>query len=330
MTNARAGNAIVRYVRASDGALTAAGTYPTGGLGSGDALGESQSSIALSADGTRLFAVNAASNDVSSFAVTSDGLTLIDREPSGGTFPISVAASPTLLSTLNATSSTIAALRISLDGHLTPVSGSSRALSASSVTPEEIAFDPAAPVLVVTERGTNHVDTFPLDANGIVISTNVRPSAGGGPFGFAFTPSGTLVVSEQFGNGAQSGGGVSSYSLDASGALTTISASLANGQPSPCWVAIDPTGRYAYVTNTSGRTLSVFAIAQSGALTLLAASVPTSGAGFDDVVTRDGRYLYVIDGPAATIDGFAIASDGTVAHVSTTSVPAGSLGLASL
>src|SRR5918999_1056071 len=77
MTNQPTGNAIVAFSRASDGTLTPAGVFPTGGLGSGggpDPL-RSQGSLILSGDepGARvggqghqlLFAVNAGSNEIS-------------------------------------------------------------------------------------------------------------------------------------------------------------------------------------------------------------------------------------------------------------------------
>src|SRR5436305_1920706 len=64
LTNAAAGNRVAVFDRASDGALTPAGTYSTGGLGSGDGLG-SQGALALSQGNKWLFAVNAGSNEIS-------------------------------------------------------------------------------------------------------------------------------------------------------------------------------------------------------------------------------------------------------------------------
>ncbi len=47
LTNSAAGNAVLAFARAADGTLTAQGTYATGGLGSGAALG-SQGAVILS------------------------------------------------------------------------------------------------------------------------------------------------------------------------------------------------------------------------------------------------------------------------------------------
>ena len=76
--NAAAGNAVLAFDRAADGRLTPAGTFPTGGLGSGAGLG-SQGALALAEGGRLLFAVNAGSDDVSVLRVGADGLSLVDR-----------------------------------------------------------------------------------------------------------------------------------------------------------------------------------------------------------------------------------------------------------
>src|SRR5216117_4124454 len=75
LMNLTSGNAVAIFARAADGTLTAAGTVATGGTGTGSGLG-SQGAVVLSADGSRLFAVNAGSNDVSVFTVGAAGLSL--------------------------------------------------------------------------------------------------------------------------------------------------------------------------------------------------------------------------------------------------------------
>src|SRR3954468_23336551 len=89
-TNSQTGNSVYRLDRAADGSLTVVASYRTGGLGTSAGLG-SQGAVALSDDGRTLVAVDAGSNDIAAFHVTRHGhLTLIDREPSGGTMPVSV------------------------------------------------------------------------------------------------------------------------------------------------------------------------------------------------------------------------------------------------
>jgi 6-phosphogluconolactonase (cycloisomerase 2 family) len=107
MTNAVGGNEIVVYSSAADGTLTLVDTVSTGGLGGigsppepVDALG-SQGSLVLSRDNQWLFAVNAGSDEISVFRVERQGLTLVDVQPSGGSFPVSLTVDEDLLYVLN-------------------------------------------------------------------------------------------------------------------------------------------------------------------------------------------------------------------------------------
>ena len=70
LTNSAQGNAVAVYDRAADGYLSSPRFYPTAGLGSGAGGLGSQGGVALTADGHVLLAVNAGSNTVSAFAVT--------------------------------------------------------------------------------------------------------------------------------------------------------------------------------------------------------------------------------------------------------------------
>src|SRR5258707_15868288 len=75
MSNAPAGNAVLVFNRTADGALAPAGSYATGGTGTGAGLG-SQGALVVSDDQHWLLAVNAGSNSVSVFEVRHDGLQL--------------------------------------------------------------------------------------------------------------------------------------------------------------------------------------------------------------------------------------------------------------
>jgi 6-phosphogluconolactonase (cycloisomerase 2 family) len=100
-TNNAAANEILVFDRSANGALTLADAFATGGLGSGDGLGN-QGGITMTGDGRFLLVVNAGSNDISVLETTGDGLALRDRQPSGGLRPVSVTANRRLVSVLNA------------------------------------------------------------------------------------------------------------------------------------------------------------------------------------------------------------------------------------
>jgi 6-phosphogluconolactonase len=86
--------------------LSFAGSFPTGGAGTGGGLGN-QGSLAF--DGEFLYAVNAGSNDLSVLRVDADGLVLIDTIASGGIMPVSVTAHRGLVYVLNAGSDNLRA-----------------------------------------------------------------------------------------------------------------------------------------------------------------------------------------------------------------------------
>ncbi|MFN8568912.1 MAG: beta-propeller fold lactonase family protein [Kouleothrix sp.] len=108
LTNAATGNAVVVWNRAPDGTLSPAGSYATGGLGTAAGLG-SQGAVVLSDNHRLLFAVNPGSNDISSFQVDGDSLTLVGRVPSGGTTPTSLTLHDRRLYVLNAAARAILA-----------------------------------------------------------------------------------------------------------------------------------------------------------------------------------------------------------------------------
>src|SRR3989441_12731867 len=186
LTNQISGNSVAVFTRAADGTLSAAGSVATGGTGTGAGLG-SQGALALSDDGRWLFAVNAGSNDVSVFDVGPVGLALASRTASGGTLPISLTVHGHVLDVLNAGGTgNISGFTVGSGGALTPIAGATLALSGSNVGPAEVQFSPDGSRLVVTEKTTNRLDVYPVDANGVASGPTTTASARGAPLGFAF------------------------------------------------------------------------------------------------------------------------------------------------
>jgi len=329
LTNAPGGNAVVAFDRAADGLLHPAGTFPTGGDGSGGGLG-SQGALVLSDNGRLLFAVNAGNDSVSSFTVQAGGLRLVSTIASGGSHPLSVTYARGLLYVLNGgTPNGISGFAVQHDGRLTPLAGSTRPLSAASTGPAQVQFDPDGRVLVVTEKATNIIDTYTIGADGIASGPTVHASAGATPFGFAFDQRGDLVVSDAFG-GAPGAGALSSYSVSAAGGLTTITGVVPDGQGAPCWVVTTNSSRYAYTTNTASGTVSSYAIARDGSITLLDAIAATTGAApTDAALSGSAQFLFTLDSAAGHISGFAVAADGSLAALgSIGGLPLSAVGLA--
>ncbi|MGH9499350.1 MAG: lactonase family protein [Terriglobales bacterium] len=336
MNNASAGNAVIMFNRAASGELTAAGTFSTGGKGSGAGLG-SQGALALNASNRFLFAVNAGSNSVSSFVVTANGLSLIGTADSGGKNPISLTSFGNRLYVLNdggavGSIDTIAGFRVDAGGHLAMMSHGTR-LSAPSVGPAEISFNPEGNELVVTEKGTNKIDIFSLDDEGLPVGRRVIASAAETPYGFAFGKRDELFVSDAFGGGAGAGA-VSSYYVPSDGAVRTLDAMAPDGQSAPCWVAVSSDGRFAYTTNTGSGTVSGYAVGYTGQLQLLnpngiTADLGGSSSPIDLAFSNDARFLYVLGPGTGIIDGFGVAASGALTMgTQATGLPGSTSGLA--
>jgi 6-phosphogluconolactonase len=330
LTNAPTGNEVVVWNRAADGSLTPAGRYATGGLGSGAGL-SSQGAIILSEDNHWLFAVNAGSNDISAFQVDDNGLTLVNRVPSGGTLPTSLTVFDDLLYVLNAGGSgNITGFGISQDGQLAQIADSTRPLSGTATAPGQVSFSPDGELLVVTERATNLIDTYVVDEDGLASGLVAHPSSGATPFGFAFGKRGGMVVSEA--NGVPGGSAASSYNLNDDGNLELVSGSVATNQGAACWVVVTNNGRYAYTANAASGSISGFQIGRDGSLGLLNADGRTSVTGdnpSDMALSQNSQYLYVRIGRTGSIGAFAVQADGSLQLLAGASgLPANSAGLA--
>jgi 6-phosphogluconolactonase (cycloisomerase 2 family) len=325
-TNSAAGNAVLAFDRA-DGSLTPAGSFATGGTGTGASLG-SQGALALGAGGRFLYVVNAGSNSVSAFAVHDGELDLLGTTPSGGEKPISLTVSGDLLYVVNAASATIAGFTGARHGELVPLAGSTRSLAGSG--PAEISFSRDGRVLVVTEKATNTIDTFAVGPDGRPSPAHTNPSNGTTPFGFAFDKRGKLIVSEAFG-AASGASAVSSYSV-VDGRLDTISSSVADGQTAACWIAATNNGRFVYTTNTGSGSISSYSLDHEGSVSLLRSIAATTGPGSaptDLALTDSSRGLFALLPGSGAIAGYRVSRDGDLTPASqATGIPASAVGLA--
>jgi len=330
MTNQPSGNSIMVFHRDPAGTLTSAGSFATGGNGAGtgaDPLG-SQGSLVLSEDQRLLFAVNAGSNSVSVFTVSGDQLRLLDTVGSGGVMPVSVTVKHDLVFVVNAGGiPNISGFTIDPEtNRLLPLPGSTRNLpGGAAAAPAQVSFTPDGSVLVVTEKGTNQIDTFTLDEGipgpGVSFASN-----GIEPFGFAFGHDDITIVSDA-GSGA-----ASSYEVEENGKVTLVSPALANTQAAPCWLIVSQNRRFAYTANAGSGTISSYTVSEDGHLSLLQTVAASTGSGSsptDMTLSGNGRFLYVRTGGTGSVHGFRVEADGSLTLVATAmGVPGGAQGIA--
>jgi 6-phosphogluconolactonase (cycloisomerase 2 family) len=308
LTNSLHGNSVLIFQRSSDGTLTKVGSVATGGRGSGVSLG-SEGSLVVAASGQWLLAVNAGSNTVSALRIQAGGgLQLANVAFSGGTNPVSVTEHDGLVYAVNAGSDSLGGLRLSSSG-VARIPHSIRALSTAGVGPGQVSFSPDGRAVLVTEKNTNLIDSFSVNANGRLGPLHTQASSGQEPFGFALT-GGFLVASEAFG-GAPGASAASSYEVSANGMLQTVSASVPDGQTAACWALAFPGSTSVYVTNTGSNTVSRYVVGPNGALTLADAVAAGTGLAPADMASVSGD-LYVRNGDEGTISEYSVDSAGAL------------------
>jgi 6-phosphogluconolactonase len=310
MSNKAKGNSVFVYARASDGSLTLVQQIGTGGLGTGVTLDPlmSQGALALRADGKLLLAVNPASGDVTAFTVTDTGLTFGSKVPSGGAFPISVTVSGTFVYVLNQLGeANISGFTVTDTGVLAAIPGSTRTLAGGPLAlPAQVSFTPDASQLLVTEKGTNLLDIFQVLPDGRTGGPTAQRSSGKTPFGFAFGPSASVIVSNVE-NRLPLKSTVSAYRLTGGVPLPRVGSPVPNDQSGACWVVV--TGETAWIVNTGSATISAYHVGVLGGLTLLnpvAASTGDATSPIDAAASSDGNFLYVVKSATGEIAAFKI------------------------
>lgn len=306
-TNQVAGNSVIAYRAGSDGRLTLLQSVATGGRGTGSGPG-SQGGVTLGDNGRILAVVNAGSNSISVFSVDRSGqLHLVTTASSGGVEPISVTVHGSWVYALDAGNATTPARISGFDFLFGDQPEVGQSLNPEANAPEQISFTPDGRDLVVTEKASNTIDVFPVRFfGGVGPAVTTTLPAGTAPYGFGFSATGDLVVSDA-GIGA-----LSSFSIDRDGSLTAISSDVPDGQLAPCWVAFTPDGTEAFTTNAHSGTVSAYSVAPNGTLRLLGPAVQaTPGVGDTDVAVAGNSTLYVADQP--DLDASAIHRTGDLA-----------------
>jgi 6-phosphogluconolactonase len=316
-------NEVIAFRRGGDGRIERSGAYPTGGKGNGKPHLASQSSVVLAGD--RLFIANAGSDDVSVFAVHDGDLTLQDRFNSGGSMPTSVAVH----------GATVAVLNAGGEPNVSMFESGGRAVGSHPLPgsdPAQVAFSPDGGTLVVTDRATDRIHLFAVEAGRIVDRPVTHASSGATPYGFDFTPDGTLVVTEAA--GAQVGkASASSYAVAGPTELTPISGAVGSTRSEVCWAVIGKDGRFAYVTNFGDGTISTYEIARDGNICLhdpVAAQTYEGEPGLrDEGLSEDGRFLYALHADRREILAWEVGRDGSLAAIgSADGLPVTAAGLA--
>ncbi len=353
MDNGETVNNIVAYARANDGSLSLVGSTATEGQGTGpnnvasgpggdtvDPLA-SNYSLQMSSDNQFLFAVNAGSDQISSFSVNADmSLTHVSTVASGGGDPVSIATSGSTLFVANTNTGVgdIAPFSIGADGTLSSA-GESIALNGR---PTAIVFSPDSNSLVAALVDTNQLQVFSVSGTSLSqTQLFTYPSSPEGrnvanPFGLSayerggaeFLLVGEARVFDADGNAAPQTSSVSTFSLSG-GAVTPVNLDMRTdadnddtvGPITSCWAITNDDGTLGFTSNTFSNNLSSFTLDDSGNATLsVSAAFQDPAEDFNDVGFTDqmaiGSRVYQLAGASGEIIVFeADATTGALTEI---------------
>jgi len=225
----------------------------------------------------------------------------------------------------------ISGFRLTGQGQLAPIPGSTSPLSVANAGPAEVHFGLDADELFVTEKNTNRIDAFQLDEVGAVRSSQTLSSTGVTPFGFSVSRIADAILVSNAAGGAANASSLTSYRFD-DGTLSVLAGPAPTNQSAACWVVATRSGRFAYTTNTGSGSVSGYSIAANGAPTLLNSDGVTAVTGkgpIDAGFSFGDEFLFVLNSGDHSISAFSVRRDGSLAVAGTTNgLPASSNGLA--
>lgn len=243
--------------------------------------GNSPISVVIDPSGKFTYVANEGSNDISIFAIASTGTleplgpiatgvvsTSVTVGPFGG-FAYVTNADPNGPFEVNTSNGNISTYKINSTGAL-ELSGT----VAAGLYPRSIAVDPSGKFAYVAncgdfERNQGDIAMYTVDASTGTLTLIGTIGAGSCPLSVALHPSGKFAYAANTGSdGGPDIEGVSMYTINPNGTLTPIG--LINAGYCPSSLAVDPSGKFAYVTNHCDNTISMYTIdLTTGALTLL-------------------------------------------------------------
>jgi len=301
-TDGVSGDVSAFTVNPNTGALTAV----PGGPVTAD---QNPSGIAVDTSGQFVYVSNGGTSDVSIFNVDPVAGTLTFKanaySPGTGGASIAVAPSDNYLFVggfgIPNTTGSLSAFT------LNPNSGSlNRVLSSpylAGYAPYGLAVDPASQFVFATAAFSHFLFVYTIGSDGSLAPLAGNPfSAGPGAYGVVAYPLGGATGGFVYtANGAVNT--VSAFSYDSTGNLTELAQSPYSAGSQPKGIAIDPAGKFLYVTNYADFSVSSFAIdPQSGALNPVGApvltgnltNVPNPGP-IDVKVDPSGQFVYVVN-----------------------------------
>ena len=262
------------------------------------------------------YVANFFGNNVSAYSIGANGaLTPVPGSPfPAGEGTQSVAVDPTgkFAYVANSFEGNVSAYSIGANGALTLVPGSP---FAAGSFPFSVAVDPTGKFAYVSNTSDNNVSAYSIGANGALTPVEGSPfAAGSTPQGVAVDPTGKFVYVVNTSIQPPDDNNVSAYSIGANGALIQVPGSPFAAGAQPRSVAVDPTGKFAYVANSNS--VSAYSIGANGALTPVPGSPFAAGDNSTSVaVDPTGKFAYVASHQNNNVSAYSIGANGALTPV---------------
>ena len=305
-------------------------TCGTGGSPVSMAFGASGQFAYVANQGTDTITVHAKDPSNGSLSNINSVQPPVDDTSSGSSLnPVKLSLHPgggVLYSVHDATSNLTVYAIDPLNGTLATVTGSP--VGSGGTGAVDIAVTPDGSFAYVANSTSGDIGIFTVDATGLLVpnATSASITTGGVPQALAIDPTGAwlYMISKQ------APGSVSLFAIQSDGTLSAVNCTTTPTCPTgnmPESIAIDPTGQFISVANSSDNTLSLYSINQTtGQLLamsgLVTRSAPTSVAYYVDTaeVSVTPRFAYVGNYDGNSVSAYAItASSGALSGIGTAS-----------
>jgi 6-phosphogluconolactonase (cycloisomerase 2 family) len=229
---------------------------------------------------------------------------------SGAPFGMALAKGGTVLYEVNYDSSSVDAFTVNPDGTLvTPQLGT---VTTAGTLPQGICINPASTFAAVVDSGSNQVETYSIGGTGMLTFAHMTAIGQNGlntPADCAFSPSGaTLYVTNTVG-----GTGISEFSVDGSGNLTTLASSPNGAATTFQGIAVSSAG-IVFAASQAQNGVGVFAIAPGGQLVVSFFS-NTATAPIGVALRPNGQTLYLACAGSQAVDAYAVGVGGALTRV---------------
>lgn len=261
--------------------------------------------------GNYFYVANGTTASVAGFAVKTSSIANTPNSPYvlGIAAPSAITITPNSRYIYVATLGAIYGYQVGANGELSILNDGTALIS--NISPSTLQVDPSGNWLIVADASPAAF-VFSIDsASGFLTQqgTQLNLSAGA-PNHIAFAPSNGLVYMSLATGGVQ----ICTFN-QSTGSLSKTSQILLpkNTNNADYGLAIDPAGKFLFVTETGVNAVRVLSIAASGALTEVSGSPFKTGLGPAAVfVDSTGSYVYVANQTDNTISAFSLAATGSL------------------